>query len=81
MDEAVKSGADLVLCDTSGRLHTNWNLMDELAKCKRSITKRLPDAPHEVRLRTSGCVVHRVCGASRTFSTSVTESCHGRHRV
>lgn len=49
VDSAVKSGADLVLCDTSGRLHTNWSLMDELAKCKRSISKRLPDAPHEVR--------------------------------
>lgn len=27
VDTAVKSGADLVLCDTSGRLHTNWSLM------------------------------------------------------
>jgi fused signal recognition particle receptor len=48
VDSAVRSGADLVLCDTSGRLHTNWSLMDELAKCKRSIAKRLSGAPHEV---------------------------------
>ena len=48
VESAVKSGADLVLCDTSGRLHTNWSLMDELAKCKRSIGKALPGAPHEV---------------------------------
>ena len=61
MDEAVKSDADLVLCDTSGRLHTNWNLMDELAKCKRSITKRLPEAPHEV-----GCAgTRRIVRAAR----------------
>jgi fused signal recognition particle receptor len=50
VDQAVRSGVDLVLCDTSGRLHTNWNLMDELAKCRRSIAKRLDGAPHEVRL-------------------------------
>ena len=41
VDKAVTDGVDVLLCDTSGRLHTNWNLMDELAKCKRSITRRL----------------------------------------
>lgn len=55
VDAAVRGGADLVLCDTSGRLHTNWSLMDELAKCKRSIAKRLDGAPHEVgELRWAG---------------------------
>ena len=44
----------MVICDTSGRLHTNVNLMDELAKCKRSISKRLPNAPHEVLLVLDG---------------------------
>jgi fused signal recognition particle receptor len=36
--------------DTAGRLHTKVNLMEEIKKVKRSIAKRLPDAPHEVLL-------------------------------
>ncbi len=52
--QAVKEGTDLVICDTSGRLHTNIGLMEELAKCKRSISKRLPGAPHEVLLILDG---------------------------
>jgi fused signal recognition particle receptor len=48
--EAVRQGVerdfDLVLCDTSGRLHTNYNLMEELRSCKRAVTKALPSAPN-----------------------------------
>jgi fused signal recognition particle receptor len=40
-------GADVVICDTAGRLHTKGNLMEELAKVRRVITKQIPDAPHE----------------------------------
>ena len=54
MLQAVKAGLDVVICDTSGRLHTNVGLMEELAKCKRAITKRLPGAPHEVLLVLDG---------------------------
>ena len=39
--------ADVVICDTAGRLHTHGNLMEELAKVRRVIGKRIPDAPHE----------------------------------
>src|SRR5262245_42543884 len=39
--------ADVVICDTAGRLHTHGNLMDELTKVRRVISKRVPDAPHE----------------------------------
>ena len=52
--QAMREGTDLVICDTSGRLHTNIGLMEELAKCKRSIGKRLPGAPHEVLLILDG---------------------------
>ena len=49
--EAAKArGADLVLIDTAGRLHTKINLMEELKKIKRAISKTIPDAPHEVLL-------------------------------
>ena len=42
--------ADMVLIDTAGRLHTKVNLMEELKKIKRTISKKIPDAPHEVLL-------------------------------
>ena len=49
--EAVKQGrergADVIIVDTAGRLHTQDALMAELAKVRRVIAKQLPDAPHE----------------------------------
>lgn len=42
--------ADVVIIDTAGRLHTKTNLMEELKKIKRVITKVIADAPHEVLL-------------------------------
>ena len=47
---AVSRGADVVIIDTAGRLHTKVNLMDELKKMKRVIEKALPGAPHEILL-------------------------------
>ncbi len=44
---AQARGADVVICDTAGRLHTKENLMEELAKVRRVIAKQLPGAPHE----------------------------------
>jgi len=49
--DAVKAAMarhiDVLLVDTAGRLHTKSNLMDELAKLKRVISRQLPGAPHE----------------------------------
>ncbi len=44
---AQARGADVVICDTAGRLHTHGNLMEELSKVRRVIGKQLADAPHE----------------------------------
>jgi fused signal recognition particle receptor len=44
---ARSRGADVVIADTAGRLHTQANLMDELTKVRRVIAKQIPDAPHE----------------------------------
>ena len=44
---AQARGADVVIVDTAGRLHTQDNLMEELAKVRRVIGKLIPDAPHE----------------------------------
>jgi fused signal recognition particle receptor len=47
LDAAVARGADLVIADTAGRLHTKVNLMDELTKIRRIVDKRLPGAEPE----------------------------------
>jgi fused signal recognition particle receptor len=50
LDAAVARRADVVLIDTAGRLHTKSNLMDELAKIRRVIDRRLPGARPETLL-------------------------------
>ena len=47
LDAAVARGADLVIADTAGRLHTKSDLMDELTKVRRIVDKRLPGAQPE----------------------------------
>jgi fused signal recognition particle receptor len=47
LDAAVARGADMVIADTAGRLHTKVNLMDELTKVRRIVDKRLPGAEPE----------------------------------
>ncbi len=48
--KSVEGGADILLVDTAGRLHTKVNLMDEIKKVKRTIAKALDGAPHETFL-------------------------------
>ena len=48
--KAAEVGADILLVDTAGRLHTKVNLMDEIKKVKRTITKAMDGAPHETLL-------------------------------
>ncbi|WNQ13703.1 signal recognition particle-docking protein FtsY [Paenibacillus aurantius] len=49
--QAAKTrGADILLCDTAGRLQNKVNLMEELNKIYRVIKREVPDAPHEVLL-------------------------------
>jgi fused signal recognition particle receptor len=47
LDAAVARGADIVIADTAGRLHTKSDLMDELTKVRRIVDKRLPGARPE----------------------------------
>jgi fused signal recognition particle receptor len=51
---AKARGAEILLIDTAGRLHNNFNLMEELAKIKSISAKVVPDAPHEVWLVLDG---------------------------
>ncbi|MCX6386298.1 MAG: signal recognition particle-docking protein FtsY [Solirubrobacterales bacterium] len=48
--KARSTGADVAIIDTAGRLHTQADLMAELAKIRRVIAKQLPGAPHETLL-------------------------------
>jgi len=50
VNHALSKGKDVVIVDTAGRLHTKYNLMEELKKVHRVIAKSLPGAPHEVLL-------------------------------
>ena len=51
---AKARGADVILCDTAGRLHNKQNLMNELGKIGRIIDRELPDADKEVLLVIDG---------------------------
>lgn len=50
IERGVKEGADVIICDTAGRLHTKVNLLDELEKMGRVATKAMEGAPHETIL-------------------------------
>lgn len=50
VDYGYKNQADVVIVDTAGRLHNKINLMNELTKIKKVMSKVIPDAPHEVLL-------------------------------
>ena len=50
MKKAKQDHYDLVICDTAGRLQNKLNLMQELSKMKRVISKEIPNAPHEIFL-------------------------------
>jgi fused signal recognition particle receptor len=50
IEAATARGRDVVIVDTAGRLHTQTNLMEELAKVRRVIASRLDGAPHETLL-------------------------------
>jgi fused signal recognition particle receptor len=50
LQSAQARGADVLIADTAGRLHTQSNLMEELKKVRRVLTRLDPTAPHEVLL-------------------------------
>ncbi|MEN8376170.1 MAG: signal recognition particle-docking protein FtsY [Gemmatimonadota bacterium] len=71
VDAALARGADTVIVDTAGRLHTQGDLMAELAKVARVLDKRLPGAPHEVLMVLDATVGQNALAQVRTFSGSV----------
>ncbi|MBU9720288.1 MULTISPECIES: signal recognition particle-docking protein FtsY [Bacillaceae] len=66
--QAAKSrNADILLCDTAGRLQNKVNLMNELEKVKRVITREIPDAPHEVLLVLDATTGQNAMSQAKTF--------------
>ena len=71
IDAAEKRGADTVLVDTAGRLHTQDGLMDELRKVTRVIGRRRPGAPHETLLVLDGTVGQNAIQQGKLFGQAV----------
>lgn len=67
IDAAIARGADTVIIDTAGRLHTQNDLMTELGKVARVIAKKIPDAPHETLLVLDATVGQNALSQVRTF--------------
>ena len=68
---AIARGADTVIIDTAGRLHTQEGLMEELGKVVRVIGRKLPGAPHETLLVLDGSVGQNAVQQGRLFSQAV----------
>jgi fused signal recognition particle receptor len=70
--EAAKArGSEVLIIDTAGRLHNNYNLMQELTKIQSVIKKSIPDAPHEVLLVLDGTTGQNALRQGMKFSESV----------
>jgi fused signal recognition particle receptor len=68
---AEARGADVVIADTAGRLHTHGNLMDELAKVRRVIAGRLEGAPHETLITIDSTTGQNGLRQAQAFSDAV----------
>ena len=64
-------GADVVIVDTAGRLHTQRDLMAELEKVRRVITKQLPDAPHETLMTVDATTGQNGVRQAKLFGEAV----------
>lgn len=68
---ALARKADIVLIDTAGRLHTRYNLMEELKKVHRVVAKALPGAPHAVWLVMDATNGQNALQQARSFKEAV----------
>ncbi len=68
---AKARGADVVLIDTAGRLHTKVNLMDELRKIQRVLSQESPGAPHEVLLVLDATLGQNAVSQAKQFHEAV----------
>jgi len=71
VDAGISRNIDVIIIDTAGRLHTSDDLMAELRKVNRVITKRMPTAPHEVLLVLDGTIGQNALAQARNFTKAV----------
>lgn len=67
INSAKSKGADVIICDTAGRLHNKKNLMDELAKIRRVIARELPDSSVETLLVLDAATGQNAVNQAREF--------------
>jgi fused signal recognition particle receptor len=67
----IARGVDIVMVDTAGRLHTRFNLMEELKKVNRVVGKALPGAPHQVWLVLDATTGQNALHQARSFKDAV----------
>jgi fused signal recognition particle receptor len=67
-EAAVARGADFVILDTAGRLHTQKHLMDELGKIRSVVAKKIPGGPHEVILVIDGTTGQNAIMQAKVFT-------------
>lgn len=68
VESAKNSNADVVIVDTAGRLQTQANLMEELSRVRRVMSKVVPEAPHEVLLVLDATAGQNAISQARGFS-------------
>lgn len=71
IDAAIARDMDVVLLDTAGRMHTKVNLMGELKKVQRVISKKMPTAPHEVLLVLDATTGQNALSQARLFKEEI----------
>jgi fused signal recognition particle receptor len=64
-------GADVIIIDTAGRLHTQTDLMAELTKVRRVIAKQMPDAPHETLMTVDATTGQNGVRQAKLFGDAV----------
>jgi fused signal recognition particle receptor len=71
IQSGIARGVDLVIIDTAGRLHTRFNLMEELKKVYRVVGKALPGAPHAVWLVLDATTGQNALQQAKAFKEAV----------
>ena len=71
VQSAISRNMDIVLIDTAGRLHTRFNLMEELKKVNRVVGKAMPGAPHAVWLVMDATTGQNALPQARAFKEAV----------
>ncbi len=71
LNAAKSRGIDVLIVDTAGRLHTKKNLMEELKKMKRVMSKILPEAPHETLLVLDATTGQNGLSQAKQFTQSI----------